>query len=120
MNYTGFADLRAPLGGWGTLLLDPYNITISNGTQTNLGFTATTDNSVINATTLVTALGSANVTVSTGLAGSAGAQDGNITLAVPLTWSSAGNLTLQAAGAIALNGAVTNLVRLTEPRQQHP
>ncbi|MFN7308650.1 MAG: filamentous hemagglutinin N-terminal domain-containing protein, partial [Acetobacteraceae bacterium] len=39
LNYTGFADLRAPLGAWGTLLLDPYNITISNGTQTNPGFT---------------------------------------------------------------------------------
>ncbi|MCZ8172274.1 MAG: filamentous hemagglutinin N-terminal domain-containing protein, partial [Brevundimonas sp.] len=107
LNYTGFADLRAPLGAWGTLLLDPYNITISDGTQTNPGFTATTDDSVINAGTLVTALGAANVVVSTGLTGSPGTQAGNITLAVPLTWSSAGNLTLQAAGAIALNGAVT-------------
>ncbi|MFN7306563.1 MAG: hypothetical protein ACK5TQ_08270, partial [Acetobacteraceae bacterium] len=103
LNYTGFADLRAPLGAWGTLLLDPYNITISNGTQTNPGFTATTDDSVINAGTLVTALDSANVVVSTGTSGT---QDGNITLAVSLTWSSASNLTLQAAGAITLNGAV--------------
>ncbi|MFN6265190.1 MAG: MBG domain-containing protein [Alphaproteobacteria bacterium] len=108
LNYTGWTDLRAPLGAWGTLLLDPYNITISNDTQTTgAGFTATTDNSVINAGTLVTALGGANVTVSTGLAGSAGTQAGNITLAVPLTWSSASNLTLQAAGQITLNGAVT-------------
>jgi filamentous hemagglutinin family protein len=66
LNYTGWTDLRAPLGAWGTLLLDPYNIMISNGTQTNPGFTATTDDSVINAGTLVTALGSANVVVSTG------------------------------------------------------
>jgi filamentous hemagglutinin family protein len=104
LNYTGWTDLRAPLGAWGTLLLDPYNITISNDTQTNPGFTATTDDSVINAGTLVTALGGANVVVSTGTGGT---QDGNITLAVSLTWSSASNLTLQAAGAIALNGAVT-------------
>ncbi|MCA3432269.1 MAG: filamentous hemagglutinin N-terminal domain-containing protein, partial [Roseomonas sp.] len=105
LNYTGFADLRAPLGAWGTLLLDPYNITISNGTQTTgSGFTATTDDSVINAGTLVTALGAANVVVSTGTGGT---QAGNITLAVSLTWSSASNLTLQAAGAITLNGAVT-------------
>ncbi|MFN7306183.1 MAG: GLUG motif-containing protein, partial [Acetobacteraceae bacterium] len=108
LNYTGWTDLRAPLGAWGTLLLDPDNSTISNDTQTTgAGFTATTDNSVINAGTLVTALGGANVTVSTGLAGSAGTQAGNITLAVPLTWSSASNLTLQAAGQITLNGAVT-------------
>jgi filamentous hemagglutinin family protein len=105
LNYTGFADLRAPQGAWGTLLLDPYNITISNGTQTaDAGFTATTNDSVINAGTLITALGSANVTVSTGLAGT---QAGDITLVVPLSWSSAGILTLQAAGGIALNGAVT-------------
>ena len=108
LNYTGWTDLRAPLGAWGTLLLDPYNITISNGVQTTgAGFTATTDNSVINAGTLVTALGGANVVVSTGLTGSAGTQAGNITLEVPLTWSGASNLTLQAAGEIGLNGAVT-------------
>ncbi|MCA3586305.1 MAG: filamentous hemagglutinin N-terminal domain-containing protein [Methylocystis sp.] len=104
LNYTGWTDLRAPLGAWGTLLLDPYNITISNGTQTNPGFTATTEDSVINAGTLITALGGANVVVFTGTAGT---QAGNITLEVPLSWSSAGNLTLQAAGGIALNGAVT-------------
>ncbi|MFN7305371.1 MAG: beta strand repeat-containing protein, partial [Acetobacteraceae bacterium] len=108
LNYTGFADLRAPLGAWGTLLLDPSNITLSNGTQTTeAGLTATTDDSVINAGTLVAALGSANVVVSTGLKGSPGTQAGNITLAVSLTWSSDSNLTLQAAGQITLNGAVT-------------
>ncbi|MFN7305222.1 MAG: beta strand repeat-containing protein, partial [Acetobacteraceae bacterium] len=108
LNYTGLTDLRAPLGTWGTLLLDPYNITISDGTQTtDAGFTPNTDNSVINVDTLVTALGTANVVVSTGLAGSAGTQDGNITLSVPLTWSSASNLTLEAAGGITLNGAVS-------------
>jgi hypothetical protein len=72
--YTGTADLRAPRGKWGTLLLDPYNITISNAADSNqTSFTPTGNDSVINATTLTNALASANVTVSTGLAGSAGA-----------------------------------------------
>ncbi|MFM7533911.1 MAG: filamentous hemagglutinin N-terminal domain-containing protein, partial [Rubrivivax sp.] len=108
LSYTGWTDLRAPLGAWGTLLLDPFNIFISSATQTTSpGFTPNANDSVINAATLVTALGGAHVTVSTGLTGSPGSQAGNITLSVPLTWSSASILTLQAANHITLNGAVT-------------
>ena len=33
LSYTGFTDLRAPYGRFGTLLLDPYNVYISNGTD---------------------------------------------------------------------------------------
>ncbi|TNC09919.1 filamentous hemagglutinin N-terminal domain-containing protein, partial [Methylobacterium terricola] len=107
LAYAGFADLTAARGRLGTLLLDPYNITISSGTDTNqAGFTATGTDSVINSTTLLTALGRANVTVSTGTGGS---QAGTITLAAgtPLSWNTGATLTLQAAGAVTLNGSVT-------------
>ncbi|WP_312418408.1 hypothetical protein [Shinella sp.] len=52
LAYSGFADLSGP-GGFGDLLLDPYNVTISNGTDSNSGgFMATGDDSVINVGTL--------------------------------------------------------------------
>jgi filamentous hemagglutinin family protein len=105
LAYTGTTDLRAPLGAWGTLLLDPYNITISDGTQTTGGgFTANADDSVINVDVLLGALGMANVIVSTGTGGT---QAGNITVTAPLAWTSGSILTLQAAGAINLNEAIT-------------
>jgi filamentous hemagglutinin family protein len=102
LDYTGFTDLSAAHGAFGTLLLDPYNVTISSsGTS---GFTATSGDSVISAATLLTALGGANVTVSTG---SGGSQAGNITVAAPLSWSSGTTLTLSAAGSIAVNADIT-------------
>ncbi|SFU74681.1 filamentous hemagglutinin family N-terminal domain-containing protein, partial [Methylobacterium sp. 174MFSha1.1] len=104
LAYDGRTDLTAAKGAFGTLLLDPYNVTISSGVQTTGdGFAATGDDSVINAGTLLTALGSANVTVSTGTSGS---QAGTITVAAPLAWGSGAVLTLQAAGTIALNGTI--------------
>jgi filamentous hemagglutinin family protein len=110
LAYTGTTDLRAPLGAWGTLLLDPYNITISTETQTTggpPGFTPNANDSVINATVLLNALATANVIVSTGLAGSPGSQAGNITVTAPLGWTSSTTLTLQANSAINLNAVIT-------------
>ncbi|POR43538.1 GLUG motif-containing protein [Methylobacterium sp. V23] len=107
LSYEGRTDLTAAKGAFGTLLLDPYDVTITSGAQTTGGgFTATANGSVINATTLLTALGSANVTVSTG---SGGGQTGAITLAAstPLAWNTGATLTLQAAGAVTLNSAIT-------------
>lgn len=100
LAYSGTADLRAPAGSTGTLLLDPYNVTISSAADANqAGFTATGDNSVINVSTLQTALAMANVTVSTGAGGS---QAGDIIVAAPITWS-ANNLTLSAHRSIWIN-----------------
>jgi filamentous hemagglutinin family protein len=85
LSYTGFGDLRAPAGKFGTLLLDPYNLRISNeADRSSSGFAASGDDSVINATTLLNQLAAANVVVSTGLAGSPGGQAGNITVAAQL------------------------------------
>ena len=100
LSYTGFADLTGA-AGFGSLLLDPYNVTISNAAdQTSSGFTASGDDSVINVATLQNALAGANVTVSTG---SGGSQDGDITVANAVTWSSGSTLTLSTYRNIAVN-----------------
>ncbi|MEX1067116.1 MAG: filamentous hemagglutinin N-terminal domain-containing protein, partial [Aquisalimonadaceae bacterium] len=105
LNYQGQTDLRAPLGQTGTLLLDPYNITIqSMGPDStdleNAPFTASEDDSILTVSTLQNALGSANVTVSTG---AGGGQEGNITLADTVGWFSGTKLTLDAANNITVN-----------------
>jgi filamentous hemagglutinin family protein len=105
LAYTGFTDLSATNGAFGTLLLDPYNITISTGADSNqTGFTATGDDSVINVNTLQTALAGANVTISTGASGT---QNGDITVANAVTWSANTALTLNAARNISFNDNVT-------------
>ncbi|MCJ9669944.1 MULTISPECIES: MBG domain-containing protein [unclassified Neorhizobium] len=108
LSYTGFTDLTAANGAFGNLLLDPYNVTISSGTDSNSsGFTATGDDSVINVSTLEAALAGANVTVTTGDGSSAGSQAGTITVADALSWSAGTTLTLSAASDIAINAAIT-------------
>ncbi|MFM2485430.1 beta strand repeat-containing protein [Celerinatantimonas yamalensis] len=104
LAYNGFTNLSGP-GGFGTLLLDPYNVTISSDADnTSSGFTATGDDSVINVTTLQNALSAANVEVTTGNGGS---QTGDIVVASTVTWSANTKLTLNAAGSIAVNAAMT-------------
>ncbi len=105
LSYNGFADMRAPRGRTGDLLLDPYDLTISTGAQTTgAGFTATGADSVINAATLLTALSAANVTVSTG---SSGTQAGDITVAAPLSWTANTTLTLTAARNVTVNAPIS-------------
>ena len=116
LGFTGMADMRATLGRLGTLLLDPYNIVISNAADagqatTSAGGTTTftpTGTSVINVATLQAALNSANVTITTGGFGSPGTEAGDITVASAITWSSASSLTLSAYRNITFNAAITN------------
>ena len=105
LTYNGFANLSAAKGAFGNLLLDPYNVTISNAADANTnGFTATGNDSVINTTTLQAALGLANVTISTG---SGGTQAGNITINSGFDWLAPTTLTLNAAGAVGINAPVS-------------
>ncbi|WP_169453537.1 beta strand repeat-containing protein [Pleomorphomonas oryzae] len=97
-------DTLASGGIAGNWLIDPYNVTISNGAASGSGYTATTDDTVINAATLANALASTGVTISTG---AGGGQAGNITVAAALSWGAATTLTLTAAGDIAINAAIT-------------
>ncbi|MBV8605559.1 MAG: filamentous hemagglutinin N-terminal domain-containing protein [Pelomonas sp.] len=102
--------LAAPLGRAGTWLLDPYNITISNGADSNYdtSFTATGNDAVINATTLANALTAGNnVTVSTSGATPAGTQAGTITMnsvALNVFATTPVTLTLNADSSIYANG----------------
>jgi filamentous hemagglutinin family protein len=99
LNYAGIVDLRAPNGVAGTLLLDPYNVTISAGTTTSGSFssggvwTPNANGSTINVSTLVTQLGLGNVVVTTN---GAGTEAGNINVNANVTWSSNNSLTLSA------------------------
>src|SRR5579871_495156 len=113
LGFTGTVDLTATGGKTGTLLLDPENLSIcANPCTTNATFatgtyTATGDNSTLLNTDLQTQLGLSNVVVTTGGAGSAGAQTGDITVAAPVTWSSGNTLTLEAYHSIFVGAALT-------------
>lgn len=110
LNYNGFADLSATDDNdFGTLLLDPTDITISNGTDSNGGFSGgiysgTGSTSNINVGTLQTQLGAANVTITTN-SGQSGF--GDITFADAVTWSANRALTLNADRDIIFNANVT-------------
>ncbi|CAO3429269.1 MBG domain-containing protein [Azospirillum doebereinerae] len=93
----------AAKGKTGNWLIDPHDVTISAAAGSG-GFTATTDDTVINVTTLTNALASTGVTVSTG---STGTQTGNITVAAPISWSANTTLTLNAAGSVFIDKDVT-------------
>ncbi|WP_027030776.1 MBG domain-containing protein [Mesorhizobium loti] len=111
LDFDGNVDLSARFGDTGYLLLDPYNLTI----QTNSGspaasgsggtYTASGNNSILRVSTLQSALANANVTVTTGTAGS---QTGDITVANAVTWSSGNSLTLSANRNIAVNASLTS------------
>lgn len=108
LNYDGRVDVTAASGVTGTLLLDPYNVTISTGGNSNMSgstpFTPSGNSSVLKVTTLQNALATANVTVNTG---SSGAQSGDITVANAVTWSSGHSLTLTSARDIVVNANIT-------------
>nr|WP_175428595.1 MBG domain-containing protein [Azospirillum argentinense] len=103
LAFTGTADLRGT-ASFGTLLLDPYNLTISDAADSGMsGFSASGNDSVLNVNTLKSALNYANVLVTTG---DGGTQAGDITVATPLTGLTS-TLTLSAHRDIIVNAAVT-------------
>ncbi|MGI6245931.1 MAG: beta strand repeat-containing protein, partial [Pseudochelatococcus sp.] len=102
LGFTGTANLLGETGA-GTLLLDPYNLTISSAAGTISGTTAAGTDSVLNVDALTGLLAGADVIVSTG---SGGSQDGNITVAAAIGWSD-NKLTLNAAGNILINAPIT-------------
>lgn len=110
LSFTGMVDLSGEV--FGTLLLDPTNITISTSADGGGSFGGCTyspsgtgpDN--INTTTLQNLLGSCSVTIST--VGSTGVGTGTIAINNNVTWSAATTLTLDAAAAITVSAAVTN------------
>ena len=116
MNLTGTVSASAPLGKIGTLLLDPANVTISNGVDAGYMFACpdfawTASPVVINDATLVGFLDApCNVVVDTSNLMDLG-EPGDISVAgtANLTWTMATSLTLKADSDInVLNGATIN------------
>lgn len=103
--FNGNVDTRASNGQWGTLLLDPYNLTISSNPSSGMsGFSANANDSNLNVSDLTNALTSSNVDV---VAGGGGSQAGNITVSNAISWSSPGTLTLEALNNIDINAGIT-------------
>ncbi|MDG2989840.1 filamentous hemagglutinin N-terminal domain-containing protein [Candidatus Synechococcus calcipolaris G9] len=101
LQMSGFADLRAPQGAFGTLLLDPGSVTIRAGSNTNLG------TNIFNDDYLNFQLSAASVTIATINATSGG--DETITIAgnTNINWSAPTTLTLTAGRNIVMSpGAV--------------
>src|SRR5574337_658230 len=111
LEFDGNADLRANHGVWGTLLLDPNDVTIqTSGTDTNAGFNTTTGvytpgdptaPSLITSGSIVSQLGSSDVNITT-LTGFIDVKDG-----FDYAGSVDRTLTLSATGALTFDtGAV--------------
>ncbi|MFU8789302.1 MAG: beta strand repeat-containing protein [Methylobacter sp.] len=110
-------NAAAPNGKGGEWLIDPYDITIGEGTTTGgtlPDFTAGSTGSLINNTDINTQLtNGTSVTISTG---TTGGEPGNITVNAPITRSqnastgggTATDLILNAANNIIINSAITN------------
>jgi filamentous hemagglutinin family protein len=111
LGFTGTADLRSANGAVGTLLLDPYDVVISNGANANGGFDDQTPTntytptgaSIIDVAALQNALSTANVTITTT---GVGTDAGNITVNAPVSWS-ANTLTLSATSNVYVNAVMT-------------
>ena len=108
--YEGFADLRAPKGVMGDLLLDPHNITIASGGPDAIsGNQFFTDNSAgdvtIDPANVVAALNGANLTLQANT-------DINVNDTIDASGNAgAGNLTLNAGRSIALAGGVSIMLQ---------
>jgi filamentous hemagglutinin family protein len=116
LNFTGTLDLRAPKGRTGTVLLDPYSVTICSQDCGDISisgsvFTPTDGPSYLEAGTLEAALANSNVLVTTGGAGSPGTVNylnkGDINVNASITWSSNNSLTLSAYNNINIAPNVT-------------
>jgi filamentous hemagglutinin family protein len=113
LDVTRAPDASAPKGKGGTWLLDPYNITIQaagadTGITGNPSFLSGADDSVITTGTIEAALNAGtSVTVTTGIGG---LQDGDITVASPITKSNGGSatLTLSPHNNLMINADITS------------
>jgi len=109
-------EAAAPAGRGGTWLLDPYNLTISNGGTANTdnnpntapNWNATGNNAVVQASQIATKLNAGtSVVVTTG--SGAGGQNGDLTVAASIAKIAGGDaaLTLRAHDQITLNNNVS-------------
>jgi len=116
LDYRGIADLSAPLGTVGTLLLDPSEIEIRNvpppGDTTESGgdpntITGDGGTSILSVAVLEGALATANVIVDADAGPVNGVSTGTITVFDPFSIPSGRTLTLTAEGAISIQAAIS-------------
>jgi len=102
LSYRGVADLRAPDGTFGTLLLDPldYYITLVFGS-------APAGASEMTAAQVQTALLTSNLVIATDNNSSASGQNGDIFINASVTWATSATLTFNAYRNINLSDGVT-------------
>ena len=102
-------NLAAPIGKGGNWLLDPLDLeitTVDNNVTSNSPFSPTSSPSTIAAETIMNALITGDVTVTT--QGTVGSENGDIYVNAPITLptNALGSLTLDAAGDILLNANI--------------
>ena len=95
LSFNGLANLGAAAGKAGTLLLDPENATIDISAGPGVVTVASVENALL----------TNNVVVMTG---SSGSDPGDLTVAAPLSWSSAYSLSLSAYRNVDINANITN------------
>ncbi|MBL8488415.1 MAG: filamentous hemagglutinin N-terminal domain-containing protein, partial [Rhodocyclaceae bacterium] len=102
LQMDGHADLTAPAGRTGTLLMDPGAISVTTGA--NNAATGTVNN-----TWLGTQLNSSHLELATSNdAYSTSGATQNISISAPVTWSTGNTLTLTAGNNISIGAAITS------------
>ena len=109
LRMRGWADMRAPRGRTGKLLLDPGSIRICDGADAGCAadpapFDPMTGANVIQDDALATQLGMADVTITTADADT-GPENITVDDAVDVSWTEANTLTLTAGNDILLQGS---------------
>lgn len=115
LDFQGLVDRRAPQGKAGLLFLDPIDVQITFGPNSNVTFMGSSYQYTdcfsftnINANSLQTNLGFGNVTISTNApVGNSCSNPGNIFLSSDLTWATPNTLTLEADNSIQIDGIIT-------------
>ncbi len=115
LAFNGLVDAGAPRGRSGMLLLDPADIQISTGGDSDITATTpfrdATDNggtSVLNTTTLQNQLALTPVEVTTSTSAGSAPLGGTISVLNPVTWANANSLTLTANNQIRVDAALTS------------
>jgi filamentous hemagglutinin family protein len=115
LDFEGLVDLRAPRGAPGTLLLDPSDIMIQFGDNSQgvtvpvtapFTITATQPTSFLSSQTLEAELLLGNVTVSTA-SDAVAPLGGTISVNSAVTWANANRLTLAANQSVNINAPIT-------------
>ncbi|MEP5729449.1 MAG: MBG domain-containing protein [Sulfitobacter sp.] len=99
LSFTGRADLRAPFGKWGELLLDPTDITIVDVIVNPLN--------ELSAASVEAQLGLGDFTINTSTTLADQGQFGSIFVNEALTWTTGSTLTLTADNDIDINAPIT-------------